>query len=72
MRGYLKCSSIIHQCLKCWALRDMFEPTDECLSCRRLLNINYNEVRPLAFGDVSNDVMPATVVIDTNMRRVEA
>ena len=36
----------------------MIDATAECVSCRKLLNISHNEVRPLALGDVSNDVMP--------------
>ena len=58
MRGYLKGAGIIHQCLKCYALRNVVEAPGECLSCRRLLNISYSEVRPLVLVDVSNDVMP--------------
>jgi hypothetical protein len=56
MRGYLKASGVIHQCIRCYALRDLSIAPGECPSCRKLLNVSSTVTRPLAFADVSTDI----------------
>ena len=59
MRGFLKCSGVIQQCCRCYALRDPLTDLGECKSCRALLNISYSETRSLAFCEASSDESPA-------------
>ena len=58
MRGYLKAASVIDQCTRCYALRNIAEEPGECRSCRALLNVSHTEVCKLAFCDVASDAAP--------------
>ena len=55
MRGYLRSATVIEACDRCYALRDTKSEPGECKSCRALLNISFNKVHMLSFGDVTSD-----------------
>ena len=63
MRGYLRASGVIHQCCRCFALRDIVGEPGECPSCRRLLGVASTVTRPLSFADVSDDATPTLQVV---------
>ena len=55
MRGYLKAAGVIHQCMRCWSLRDVVGEPGACPACLKLLGVISTETRPLAFADISED-----------------
>jgi len=68
MRGYLKCSGVIQQCCRCYALRDLLTNPGECKSCRSLLDISYSKTRPLSFCQPSSDEAPVLTFSVANNR----
>ncbi len=55
MRGYLKAAGVIHQCTRCWSLRDVVGEPGACPVCLKLLGVISTETRPLAFAGLSED-----------------
>ena len=68
MRGYLRSATVIEACDRCYALRDTKSEPGECKSCRALLNISFNKVHMLSFGDVSSDIVPRALTFPTTMQ----
>lgn len=58
MRGYLKASGVIHQCTRCYSLRNLVDEPEECPACRVLLGVRHTGTRVLPFGDISTDRAP--------------
>jgi hypothetical protein len=58
MVGWKKAASVIHQCCRCYCLRDPLNQPGECKSCRALLNISHSTTRLLAFCEASDDASP--------------
>jgi len=62
MVGWKKAATVIHQCCRCYCLRDPLNQPGECRSCRALLNISYSETRLLAFCQPSDDRPPVLTI----------
>lgn len=68
MKGYLKGASIVHQCPRCFTLRDPVTEPEYCVSCIRLLNVYTTELTVLPLADVSDDsygIPPEDILIIT-------
>jgi hypothetical protein len=67
MVGWLKVSSVIAQCKRCFSLRNVKEEPKYCPTCLSLLNEHVTAIRWLSFGDVSDDVRSSNIFVMTTV-----
>jgi hypothetical protein len=56
MRAYLKHVGLVHQCKRCFSLRDLALP--ECVTCREILRVHTTETQPLVMSGIVSDDNP--------------
>lgn len=61
MRDYLKGASVIHQCTRCYSLRD--NNGTPCAMCLTKLQEVTTTTQPLPFGDISDDSRQETLFV---------
>ena len=57
MQGWQKVAGLVHQCTRCFSLRDPDE-SPECKTCLRLLGVVTTTTVALPLADISSDQPP--------------
>lgn len=62
MQGWQKIAGVVHQCPRCFTLRDPANERPECRTCLRLLGVVTTQTIALPLADVSSDESPVDTV----------